>query len=150
MTPFLRWVAAIPAGIASAVAMHLFVSVAFSIGHGFGTVASFWAAADMNGMWVSGTYILFVTRAATAAALVGVIVHVSPAMHKQVAIISTSIVCLASLVMLAFLSWVAGKSGASLVFGTWYRAILEFTSIVVGCVAGAGIALGGRERRARL
>lgn len=142
-----RWIIAIPVGIVAAVGMHFLMTLGFSLGHGFETAASFWEASDMNGMPISGTYILFVTRATTAAAFVGVTAYIVPAFHKYVGIVFATVVALGSLVLLAYLARVAYNAGLSLGVGAWYRNILEFVSYGLGGIVGAAIGSGAGERR---
>ena len=91
-TNLLRWIIAVPAGLAAWYAATFSIGMAFSVIHGEELVDSLWAAPDMNGMPIIGTYIIFVTRMVAAASLVGMILPIVPGYQKQVAIVVVSFV----------------------------------------------------------
>lgn len=135
----IRWLVALPAALIAAIAAHFLVSFALSIGHGFDTIASFWRASDMNGMPVSGTYIVLVTRAVSAAALVGVIAYLVPKYNRTIGLASAFVVGVAAIVLFIYLVWSLVSSGADVGVGVWYRTSLEVLGIVGGALAGAAV-----------
>ena len=143
-----RWIVAIPAGIVAAVATYFLLAFVFSIAHGFDAVASFWAALDMNGMPVAGTYIIFGTRGITAAVLVAVTANIVPAFHTRVAIASGCVVSILSFALFAYVVWMAAAADMSLTMGMWYRNILELVSLLAGSAIGAVIGSDPGEPRA--
>ncbi len=139
MISLLRWVIALPVGIAASFAVHMVSVFGFSLGHGFEEVATFWNSTDMAGMPISGTYIMFVTRLATAAALVGVTVWVIPNYKKKAATTLAMVVSILSIALLIYLVYQSVGANMSIGFGVWYRNILEMVSIVIGSIIGAGV-----------
>jgi hypothetical protein len=124
------------------------MTLSFSIGHGFETVASFWGASDMNGMPISGSYIIFISRFVPTAVLVGIPSYMVPAFHKIVGVILATIVIVIALALLVFLLWSAWNGGNDLGFGAWYRFILEIVSCSVGAIFGAILgSTAGQARR---
>ena len=139
MINILRWLIALPIGIAASFAIHMLSVFAFSWGHGFEEVASLWDSSDMAGMPISGTYIIFVTRLAAAAALVVGTVWVIPSHNKKAATILAIIISVISIAVLIFLIYLSFRVNQSIGFGVWYRNILEMVSIVTGSIIGVGI-----------
>ena len=137
ITNLLRWVVAVPAGLAAWAVATFSIGIVFGTVHGFELVDSFWAASDMNGMPIRGTYILFVTRCVAAAYLAGVMVFVVPHYHKQVAIVVAILVSSASIITLAFMLFQAVSGGLYIGLGGWYRGILEMLSVILGAILGA-------------
>lgn len=148
VTSIIRWIIAVPAGLMLWFAANYSIGTAFGFLHGFEAVDSFWEAPDMNGMPISGTYIILVTRIVAAASLVGMIIYVVPRYHKQVAIVVASLVSAAAVGFLGFVLFQAGS--ADLNFGPdgWYRHILDMLSIVLGAIFGAWMAYGNQKHRA--
>jgi hypothetical protein len=145
MVTALRWIAAIPVGAIAAIAAHFLLGFMLSLGNGFETVASFWAASGMNGMPITGTLILVATRFSTAAAFVAAIVCVVPKFQTQAGVAAPSLVCLAAFAFLMFVVWAVMQSGDSVSIGGWYRAIVEFVSLAGGSAIGARVAYADRE-----
>lgn len=145
----LRWAIAVPAGILLWFAANISIGSAFGIIHGFERVDAFWEAPDMDGVPIIGTYIIFVTRTIAAASLVGMIIYLVPGHHKQVAIVSASLVSAAAIGFLGYVSFQVAN--AELEFGPdgWYRHILDMLSIMFGAIAGAWLAYGNQKRRTR-
>lgn len=146
----LRWAIAAPAGILLWFAANISIGSAFGIIHGFERVDAFWEAPDMDGVPIIGTYIIFVTRTIAAASLVGMIIYLVPRHHKQVAIVSASLVSAAAIGFLGYVSFQVAN--AELEFGPdgWYRHILDMLSIMFGAIAGAWLAYGNQKRRNRV
>lgn len=147
VTNLLRWIIAVPAGLTLWFAANYSIGITFGFAHGFEVVDSFWEASDMNGMPISGTYIIIITRIVAAASLVAVIIYVVPGYHKQVAIIVTSLVSAAAIIFLGFILFQAGSADLNIGPDGWYRHILDMLSIIVGAVVGAWMAYGSRRRR---
>lgn len=145
MISFGRWLLAFPAGAVAAVAAHFLVTFAFGLGHGFDTVASFWAAPDMNGMSISGTYIVVVTRALTSAVFVGVTCWLVPAFHRYVGVTFALLVVVGSASLLGYLLWATSNAGVHLGLGVWYRNLLEFVSYSLGAIVGAAVGVSEAE-----
>jgi hypothetical protein len=145
----IRWAIAVPAGIAAWFGANYSIGTTFGFVHGFEVVEEFWDAPDMNGMPISGTYIILVTRLVAAAALVGMIVYLVPRYHQRVATIAAALVSVAALGFLGFVWFQAGN--ADLKFGPdgWYRHILDALSIIMGAVFGAWVACGNQRHRTR-
>ena len=139
MMQLARWVVAVPAGLGAAVSTFFLLSFVFSIAHGFDAVAAFWAAPDMNGMPIAGTYIIFGTRAITAAVLVAVIAKIVPAHHRHVAVASGCVVGVLSFVLFAYVTRTVVAMDMSLTMGMWYRNILELVSLLAGSAIGAAM-----------
>jgi hypothetical protein len=112
-------------------------------------VEEFWDAPDMNGMPISGTYIILVTRLVAAAALVGMIVYLVPRFHKRVAAIAAALVSVAALGFLGFVLFQAGNADLKLGPDGWYRHILDALSIIMGAIFGAWVACGNQRDRTR-
>jgi len=144
-----RWAIAVPAGLLLWFAANFSIGSAFGIIHGFERVDAFWEAPDMDGVPLIGTYIIFVTRTIAAASLVGMIIYLVPRHHKQVAILSASLVSAAAIGFLGFVS--LKVANAELDFGPdgWYRHILDMLSIIFGAIVGAWLAYGNQKRRTR-
>ena len=135
----LRWFIALPIGIAASFAVHMLSVFGFSWGHGFEEVAALWNSSDMAGMPISGTYIIFVTRLAAAAALVVGTVWVIPSHNKKAGTTLAIVISVISLALLIFLIYQSFGVNLSIGFSVWYRNILEMVSIVIGSIIGAGI-----------
>jgi hypothetical protein len=142
----LRWIIAVPAGLVAWFAANYSIGRTFGFAHGFEVVDEFWDAPDMNGMPISGTYIILVTRIVAAASLVGVAIYIVPRYHKQVAIVVASLVSAAAVVILSF-----QVMSADLNIGLdgWYRQILDMLSIILGAIFGAWMAYGNQKRLTR-
>src|ERR1700704_4636535 len=95
-TIIIRWIIAVPAGLLAWFGANYSIGRTFGFAHGFEVVDEFWEAPDMNGMPISGTYIILITRIVAAAALVCVIAYLVPRYHKRVAIIVASLVSAAA------------------------------------------------------
>ena len=121
------------------------IGMAFGFIHGFEVVDSFWEASDMNGMPISGTYIILITRIVAAASLVGVIIYVVPRYHKQVAIVAASLVSAAAVSFLGFILFQAVSADLTIGLDGWYRHILDVLSIIVGATVGAWMAYGNQK-----
>ena len=143
-----RWTLAIPSGIVAAIATNFLLVFVFSIAHGFDAVSALFAAIDMNGMPVSGTYIMFVTRAATAAVLVVVTAYVVPAFHTRVAIASGGVVGVISFGLFGYVIWMAATTDFDLTISNWYRLILELVSLLIGSALGIGLGSVARKNNA--
>ena len=124
------------------------IGVAFGFLHGFEVVDSFWEAPDMNGMPISGTYIILVTRIVAAASLVGMIIYVVPRYHKRVAIVVASLVSAAAVGFLGFILFQAMSDDLNIGLDGWYRHILDMLSIILGGIVGAWVAYGNQKHRA--
>ena len=143
----LRWIIAVPAGLTLWFAANHSIGMAFGFLHGFEAVDSFWEAPDMNGMPISGTYIILITRIVAAASLVAVIIYVVPRYHKQVAIVATSLVSAAAVIFLGFISFQAVSAELNIAPEGWYRYILDMLSIIIGAIFGAWMAYGSQKNR---
>jgi glucan phosphoethanolaminetransferase (alkaline phosphatase superfamily) len=148
VTNILRWIIAVPAGLLLWFAANYSIGMAFGFLHGFETVDSFWEALDMNGMPISGTYIILVTRIVAAASLVGMIIYVVPRYHKQVAIVVASLVSAAAVGFLGFILFQAMSADLNIGLDGWYRHILDMLSIILGGIVGAWVAYGNQKNRA--
>lgn len=146
-TNVLRWIIAVPAGLTAWYAATFSLGMAFSGLHGEELVDSLWAAPDMNGIPIIGTYIIFATRAVAAASLVGIILHIVPDYHKQVANIVVSLVSAAAVISLGFILFQDISAGLSNVLSAWCRDILELLSIIFGAILGAGGHMKNRKKR---
>ena len=142
MVNLIRWIVAFPVGIAASFAMHMLSGFAFSLGHGVEKVSRFWEATDMAGMPISGTYIMFFTRATTAAVLVGVSVWIIPKFKRRASVILSIIVLALSVALLIYLLYRAFDVNIFFGFGGWYRIILELVSTVTGAFIGGTVAAG--------
>jgi hypothetical protein len=125
------------------------IGMAFGFLHGFEAVDSFWEAPDMNGMPISGTYIILVTRIVAAASLVGMIIYVVPRYHKRVAIVVASLVSAAAVGFLGFILFQAMTGDLNIGLDGWYRHILDMLSISFGGIVGAWVAYGNQKHQAR-
>jgi hypothetical protein len=146
-TNLLRWIIAVPAGLAAWYAATFSIGMAFSFIHGEELVDSLWAAPDMNGIPIIGTYIIFITRMVAAASLVGIILRIVPGYHKQVAIVAVSLVSSAALISLGVILFQDVSAGLSNVLSAWCRDILELLSIIFGAIIGAGGHMRDRIKR---
>jgi hypothetical protein len=144
-----RWIIAIPAGLAAWFVANYSIGMTFGFGHGFEVVEEFWDSSDMNGMPVSGTYIILVTRIVAAAALVGVIVYLVPRYHKQVAIVVASLISAAAVSFLGFVLFQAGGADQNISPDVRYRHILDMLSIILGAIVGAWMAYENQKSRRR-
>ena len=139
MINLLRWVIALPIGVAASFAVHMLSVFGFSWGHGFEEVAKLWNSSDMAGMPISGTYIIFVSRLAAAAALIIGTVWVIPNYNKKIATALAIVVSIISLALLIYLTYKSIAVNMSVGLAVWYRNILEMVSIVIGCIIGASV-----------
>ena len=146
----LRWAIAVPAGLLLWFAANHSIGMAFGIIHGVDRVEAFWEAPDMHGVLLIGTYIIFVTRTVAAASLVGMIIYIVPRHHKQVAIITVSLVSAAAVGFLGFALIQIANSDLSIGPDGWYRHILDMCSIIFGAIVGAWLAYGSQKHRVRL
>jgi hypothetical protein len=146
-TKLLRWIIAVPAGLAAWYAATFSIGMAFSVIHGEELVDSLWAAPDMNGMPIIGTYIIFITRMVAAASLVGMILSIIPGYHKQVAIVVVSLVSAAAVISLGVILFQDVSAGLNNVLSAWCRDILEMLSIIFGAIIGAGGHMRNRKKR---
>ena len=103
----------------------------------------------MNGMPISGTYIILITRIISAAALVGVMVYLVPRYHKQVAIVVASLVSAAAVGFLGFVLFQAVTADLDIGLDGWYKHILDMLSIILGAIFGAWMAYGNQKHRTR-
>jgi len=149
VTNIIRWIIAVPAGLVAWFGANYSIGTTFGFAHGFEVVDEFWDAPDMNGMPISGTYIILVTRIVAAAALVGVMVYVVPHYHKRVAIVVASFVSAAAIGFLGFVLFQAGTADLNIGLDGWYRHILDMLSIILGAIFGAWMAYGNQKRLAR-
>lgn len=146
---YLRWAIAVPAGLLAWFGANQTIEMAFGLIHGFEVLDAFWEAPDMNGMLITGTYIIVITRVVAAASLVAMTIYVVPQYHKQVATIVTALVSAAAIALLAFIWIEAFKADAVIGPEGWYRYILDALSIILGALFGAWMAYGSRKRRTR-
>jgi hypothetical protein len=146
-TNLLRWIIAVPAGLMIWFAANYSLGMAFSALHGEELVDSLWAAPDMNGMPIIGTYIIFVTRMVAAASLVGMMLRIVPGYHKQVAIVAVSLVSAGAVISLGFILFQDVSAGLNNVLSAWCRDILELLSIIFGAIIGAGGHMKNRKTR---
>ena len=149
VTNIIRWIIAVPAGLVAWFGANYSIGTTFGFAHGFEVVDEFWDAPDMNGMPISGTYIILVTRIVAAAALVGVMVYVVPHYHKRVAIVAASLVSAAAVGFLGFVLFQAVTADLNIGLDGWYRQILDMLSIILGAIFGAWMAYGNQKRLAR-
>jgi len=149
VTNIIRWIIAVPAGLVAWFGANYSIGTTFGFAHGFEVVDEFWDAPDMNGMPISGTYIILVTRIVAAAALVGVMVYVVPHYHKRVAIVVASLVSATAIGFLGFVLFQAGSADLNIGLDGWYRHILDMLSIILGAIFGAWMAYGNQKRLAR-
>jgi hypothetical protein len=143
----LRWIIAVPAGLTAWYAATFSLGMAFSALHGEELVDSLWAAPDMNGIPIIGTYIIFVTRMVAAASLVGIILRLVPGYHTQVANAVVALVSAAAVISLGVILFQDISAGLSNVLSAWYRDILELVSIIFGAILGAGGHMKNRKKR---
>ena len=148
-TNIIRWIIAVPAGLVAWFGANYSIGTTFGFAHGFEVVDEFWDAPDMNGMPISGTYIILVTRIVAAAALVGVIVYVVPHYHKRVAIVVASLVSAVAIGLLGFVLFQVGSADLNIGLDGWYRQILDMLSIILGAIFGAWMAYGNQKRLTR-
>ena len=149
VTNIIRWIIAVPAGLVAWFGANYSIGTTFGFAHGFEVVDEFWDAPDMNGMPISGTFIILVTRIVAAAALVGVMVYVVPHYHKRVAIVAASLVSAAAVGFWGFVLFPAVSADLNLGPDGWYRQILDMLSIILGAIFGAWMAYGNQKRLAR-
>lgn len=143
----LRWIIAVPAGLTAWYAATFSLGMAFSALHGEELVDSLWAAPDMNGIPIIGTYIIFVTRMIAAASLVGIILRLVPGYHTQVANTVVALVSAAAVISLGVILFQDISAGLSNVLSAWCRDILELVSIIFGAILGAGGHMKRRKKR---
>lgn len=143
----LRWIIAVPAGLTAWYAATFSLGMAFSALHGEELVDSLWAAPDMNGIPIIGTYIIFVTRMVAAASLVGIILRLVPGYHTQVANAVVALVSTAAVISLGVILFQDISAGLSNVLSAWCRDILELVSIIFGAILGAGGHMKNRKKR---
>lgn len=144
---FGRWLVALPVAFAAAFLAHLFAGITFGIGNGFEDVQKLLAATDMAGMPITGTFIIFFTRAITTAALVGALIYVVPNYKKQVAFAAVSIIIAFAVGLIGFVIYMSASGTLDISLGGWYRSILESVAYVLGGIAGFGV-LKDAQRRA--
>jgi hypothetical protein len=140
---------AVPAGLLAWFGANQTIEMAFGLIHGNDVLAAFWEAPDMDGMLITGTYIIAITRIVAAASLVAMTIYVVPQYHKQVATIATALVSAAAVALLGFIWFEAFKADAVIGPEGWYRYILDALSIILGALFGAWMAYGSRRKRAR-
>jgi len=148
-TNIIRWIIAVPAGLLAWFGANYSIGMTFGFAHGLEVVDEFWEAPDMNGMPISGTYIILITRIVSAAALVGVMVYLVPRYHKRVAIVVASLVSTAAVGFLGFVLFQAVTADLNIGLDGWYRHILDMLSIILGAIFGAWMAYGNQKHRAR-
>ena len=148
VTNIIRWIIAVPAGLGAWFGANYSIGTTFGFAHGFEVVDEFWEAPDMNGMPISGTYIILITRIVAAAALVGVMVYVVPHYHKRVAIVAASLVSAAAVGFLGFVLFQSMSADLYIGLDGWYRQILDMLSIILGAIFGAWMAYGSQKHRA--
>jgi len=144
---YLRWAIAIPAGLLAWFGANQTIEMAFGLIHGYEALDSFWQAPDMDGMLITGTYIIVITRIVAAASLVAVTIYMVPRYHKQVATIVTALVSAAAIGLLCFVWFEAFSANAAIGPEGWYRYILDALSIIIGAIFGAWMAYGSRRRK---
>ena len=144
---YLRWIIAIPAGLLAWFSANHSIGMTFGFVHGYEVLDSFWDAPDMDGMLIKGTYIIVITRIVAAASLVAVIIYMVPRYHKQVTIVTTSLVSAAAVALLGFIWFQAVSADLNIAPEGWYRYILDMLSIIVGAIFGAWMAYGSRKKR---
>ena len=143
----LRWIIAVPAGLTAWYAATFSLGMAFSALHGEELVDSLWAAPDMNGIPIIGTYIIFATRMVAAASLVGIILRLVPGYHTQVANAVVALVSAAAVGFLGFRLFQVMSADLNIGLVGWYRHILELVSIIFGAILGAGGHMKNRKKR---
>ena len=143
----LRWIIAVPAGLTAWYAATFSLGMAFSGLHGEELVDSLWAAPDMNGIPIIGTYIIFTTRMVAAASLVGIILRLVPGYHTQVANTVVALVSAAAVISLGVILFQDISAGLSNVLSAWCRDLLELVSIIFGAILGAGGHMKSRKKR---
>lgn len=143
----LRWIIAVPAGLTAWYAATFSLGMAFSALHGEELVDSLWAAPDMNGIPIIGTYIIFTTRMVAAASLVGIILRLVPGYHTQVANTVVALVSAAAVISLGVILFQDISAGLSNVLSAWCRDLLELVSIIFGAILGAGGHMKSRKKR---
>ena len=146
---YLRWAIAVPAGLLAWFGANQTIEMAFGLIHGYEVLDDFWQAPDMDGMLITGTYIIAITRIVAAASLVAMTIYVVPQYHKQVATVATALVSAAAIALLGFIWFEAFKADAVIGPEGWYRYILDALSIILGALFGAWMAYGSRRKRAR-
>ena len=146
-TTIIRWIIAVPAGLLAWFGANYSIGMTFGFAHGFQVVDEFWEAPDMNGMPISGTYIILITRIVAAAALVGVTVYLAPLYHKRVAIVVASLVSAAAIGFLGFILFQAMSADLNIGPDGWYRQILDMLSIILGAIFGAWMVYGNQKKR---
>ena len=147
VTNIIRWIIAVPAGLGAWFGANYSIGRTFGFAHGFDVVDEFWEAPDMNGMPISGTYIILVTRIVAAAALVCVMVYLVPRHHKRVPIVVASLVSAAAVDFMGFVLFQAGSADLNIGLDGWYRQILDMLSIILGAIFGAWMAYGNQKKR---
>ncbi len=136
-----RWILALPAGVLVAFLMQMVTDVAFGLGYGFETVYGFYDSPDMAGMPVSGTFILLVSRTASAAILLYTTIVLVPNYKRQAAVILVAGLSMLSIGWFIYVVWSAINTNYTITAGMWYRFILESISLFLGLVVGAKIAI---------
>jgi hypothetical protein len=149
VTNILRWIIAVPAGLMLWFAANYSIGIAFGFLHGFEAVDEFWESPDMNGMPISGTFIILVTRIVAAASLVGMIIYVVPRYHKRVAIVAASLVSAAAVGFLGFILFQAMSADLNIGLDGWYKNILDMLSIIFGGIVGAWVAYQNQRKERR-
>ena len=144
---YLRWFIAVPAGLLAWFGANQTIGMAFGLIHGYDALDSFWEAPDMDGMLITGTYIIVITRIVAAASLVAVTIYMVPRYHKQVATVATALVSTAAIALLGFIWFEAFNADVVIGPEGWYRYILDALSIILGAIFGAWMAYGSRRRK---
>jgi len=145
---YLRWLVAIPAGLLAWFGANHSIGMTFGFFHGYDVLDSFWEAPDMDGMLLTGTYIIVITRIVAAASLVVVTIYMVPHYHKQVAVIATCLVSAGAVAILSFIWFQAFNADVSISAEGWYKYVLDMLSIIIGAILGSWMAYGSRRRRA--
>jgi hypothetical protein len=139
MIKFLRWILFLPLGILSAYLTHVFVRLAIGLMHGFDNMALFWAATDMAGMPLTGTYAIILNYTAVYCALIYYTVRAAPSDKIKVAKLISTLCGLFVLILMAYISWLLFKYDVSVGFWVLYRSTIETLSAVMGIIAGYAI-----------
>lgn len=139
MINFLRWILCLPLGLLCAFLVHMLVMIALGSIHGFENIESFWAANDMAGMPISGTYSIIFIFTSAYISLIVFVVKFAPSHKQAVAKLISAVCALFLLGLTVYVFWLVFSNDVRIGFGVWYRSILEGISAATGIIVGYGI-----------
>jgi len=135
----LKWIFLLPLVLLASFLIHVFVKISIGFMHGFDEMTAFWAADDMAGMPIVGTYAIGLTFISAYLAPIFFAAKLAPSHKQLVVMLVASVEFLILIVITAYLLWFTFMNEISLDFGVWYRALLEGVSALIGVVVGYGI-----------